>query len=220
MSSQIIPNILNASPIASAQHRPVHTRIKHSDDESLFISDGVGDQASDSGNGAAKLTPLLDVYEQAKRDFDATLPKSLERTQAAKFLRDTIENCLNYVSTFKCSSGGVLPRTFSGVVIGDRLMDELEINLKNTIQIVERGSGGKKRRFEHKSNGLAQRPPNVKMQHPIRAGPTPNVNHRPHRMAQLERQRSASPARTQPVPFNRALNRSFPTADTYRPLYR
>lgn len=103
------------------------------------------------GPGDAKMKRLFDMYRDAKTDFYAAAPKSLERTKAAKFLRDTTENCLNHIALYQRSAndqdakpGTSVPR--DGVTFG-----ELKTTLKKATEIAEKGSGGKKRRFDEDS---------------------------------------------------------------------
>ena len=97
-----------------------------------------------------KLKRLFIIYDRARKDFEATPAKTLERTKSAKFLRDTTENCLAYIAS-KQSQHGV-------EVTCDELLLELKSTLEETIAIAEQGSGGKKRRFDENWENVPQEP--------------------------------------------------------------
>ena len=124
--------------------------------ESLFISDGsegsplpglpqkFGDQDDQ------KFKRLFFIYDRARKDFEATPAKTLERTKSAKFLRDTTENCLAYIAAKQSQPGAE--------VTCDGLLLELKSTLEETIAIAEQGSGGKKRRFDENWENVPQEP--------------------------------------------------------------
>ena len=104
-----------------------------------------------SFGGDLKLNRLMDVYQVARYDFDATPPKSLDRTKAAKFLRDTIENCQSYLKAqqnISHSDGKPNYHSSAQGPLDPATLDEMQTLLEVTCAIVERGSGGKKRSFD------------------------------------------------------------------------
>lgn len=124
--------------------------------ESLFISEGSEESPTPNLRRIAgeqddqKLKRLFIIYDRARKDFEATPAKTLERTKSAKFLRDTTENCLAYIKA-KQSQHGV-------EVACDGLLLELKSTLEETIAIAEQGSGGKKRRFDENWENVPQEP--------------------------------------------------------------
>ena len=92
------------------------------------------------------------MYHKARKDFDSTLAKTLERTKSAKFLRDTTENCLAYMAAKQTQSGGFH--------CDGTMLNELRATLEETIAIAEQGSGGKKRRFDENWEGVPKGPAN------------------------------------------------------------
>ena len=99
----------------------------------------------------AKFLRLMEVYKKARSEFDTTPPKSLDRTKAAKFLRDTIENCQTYIGSKHDVSqvnGSVSNTLHADVPLDVATVAEMERFLKKASVIAEKGSGGKKRRFE------------------------------------------------------------------------
>lgn len=86
---------------------------------------------------------LWSLFLEARADFDLESTDNYRRTTAAKFLRDTIENCLSFISTSTSSSSpGNHPDETT------RRQTLLEDTLKLAIEAAERGSGGRKRRFD------------------------------------------------------------------------
>lgn len=83
-----------------------------------------------------KFQRLWSLFLEARADFDVQTTDNFRRTTAAKFLRDTIENCLSYISTSSSSTSA-----------GHR-QALLEDTLKLAIEAAELGSGGRKRRFD------------------------------------------------------------------------
>ena len=70
-----------------------------------------------------------------------------EKTTAAKFLRDTVENCLQYLTaTTRAGAEG----EGEG---GEGLMEELRQTLEVAKEVAEVGSGGRKRRFDLVAGG-------------------------------------------------------------------
>lgn len=130
-------------------------------DDKLFGWDTHGNSASKSNDPDEKLKRLFIVYHRARKDFDATSAKTLERTKSAKFLRDTTENCLAYIA-----AKGARPA----------MLDELRTTLEETIAIAEQGSGGKKRRFDENWENVPQEPARMRGTCPVPRGRTSEKN--------------------------------------------
>ena len=98
-----------------------------------------------------KFRRLIDIYHKAKTDFLSTPPRSLDRTKAAKFLRDTIENCLAYLEAKRVptsANGSTADSSSVNGTIDRAMLKELKNTLAQATAIAEKGSGGKKRRFD------------------------------------------------------------------------
>ena len=99
-----------------------------------------------------KLERLWELYLSARRDFYKEGTDCFRRTTAAKFLRDTIENCIDYIEAKNLSTlerspyQGPARAKLSGPDQGKLL--ELRTNLQRAIRAAEKGSGGKKRHFD------------------------------------------------------------------------
>ena len=132
--------------------------------EPLFVSDGSeGSQTPNLTHNAGeqddqKLKRLFIIYHEARKDFDATPAKTLERTKSAKFLRDTTENCLAYIAAKQSRPGAK--------ATCDGLLSELRSTLEETIAIAEQGSGGKKRRFDEDWENIPQEPAKMRGERP------------------------------------------------------
>ena len=87
------------------------------------------------------LDHIMRTYQNAVLDYVGTPQKSLARTQAAKFLRDTIENCLSYVAANDDANN---------IYAGDwgPVLRAMEMKLPDFKKTAEKGCGGKKRAFE------------------------------------------------------------------------
>lgn len=113
----------NAGPIA--QHHP--------------SSDGTTSDPTDP-----KFQRLWSLFLEARADFDLQSTDNFRRTTAAKFLRDTIENCLSYISTSSYASSSAHDHPDETT----HRQALLEDTLKLATEAAERGSGGRKRRFD------------------------------------------------------------------------
>lgn len=124
VSDDFAPETPDQNTGALAQHHP--------------SSDGTSNGPADP-----KFQRLWSLFLEARADFDVQSTDNFRRTTAAKFLRDTIENCLSYISTSTSSSSpGHHPDETT------RRQTLLEDTLKLAIEAAERGSGGRKRRFD------------------------------------------------------------------------
>ncbi|KAK4691343.1 hypothetical protein P7C71_g5637, partial [Lecanoromycetidae sp. Uapishka_2] len=116
-----------------------------------------------SGPDDAKMNRLFDMYFKAQSDFDATSPKSLERTTAAKFLRDTTENCLTHIAFQQYPDSDVDAQAMIKGVHTEGILGMLKATLKETTKIAEKGSGGTKRRFEEDQGSAPQKSSHAKV---------------------------------------------------------
>lgn len=129
----------------------------------LAESDTSGDPILKLSESDEMLKRLLDIYRKAKNDFHATPPKSIERTKSAKFLRDTVENCLSYLAAKEIPAYSMMTTSSTGKATSKaELLHQLQETLEETIAIAEKGSGGKKRRFEENVEGVPQEPARMK----------------------------------------------------------
>ena len=120
--------------------------------------------ASRYNEGDEKLKRLFIVYHKARKDFNATPAKTLERTKSAKFLRDTTENCLAYIAARQTRPGK------AEITCDGKMLDELKATLEETIAIAEQGSGGKKRRFDENWENVPQEPARMRGSDPSSRG--------------------------------------------------
>ena len=143
---------------------------------------------------------LIAMYRNAKLEFEKAFPKSVTRTSAAKFLRDTIENCLVCIASTKQSSKqGYSSRSshesFDGVTIS-----ELEAVLKETTEIAVQGSGGKKRSFD---NDIDESPLKASKSRISNGRPLVNTTNLPHwrtAMNSTEPPTASDPSESRKVP--------------------
>ena len=150
-------------------------------DEKLLGVDSAGRLASRSTDGDEKFKRLFIVYQTARKDFDATPAKTLERTKSAKFLRDTTENCLAYMAAKGNGPGAQFTC--------DGMMNELRVTLEETIAIAEQGSGGKKRRFDENWENVPQEPSRMRGRGPSVAQPVHNTDPVPRGRTSEKKQR-------------------------------
>lgn len=198
-----------------------------------------GELVSRSKDGDEKLKRLFIVYHKARKDFDATPPKTLERTKSAKFLRDTSENCLAYIAAKRTRTGGS-----KSEVACHGMLDELKATLEETTAIAEQGSGGKKRRFDECWENVPQEPARMRGSHPSMAKPlaksdpvprgqtsekmrrpttsrtqehrtSPKANYRQQRMNLAARRRSDLPHQLYPASAGQSVRRVF--GDQHQP---
>lgn len=163
-----ISESLFVSDDSEGSHTSDLSHIAGEQDEKLAGVDTPKDLASRSTNGDQKFSRLFIVYQKARKDFDATPAKTLERTKSAKFLRDTTENCLAYIAAKGTGHGAE--------VTSDEMLDELRACLEETIAIAEQGSGGKKRRFDDNWENVPQEPARMRGRGPSVAQPLRNID--------------------------------------------
>lgn len=118
----------------------------------LLLGDRLGNRFPNSAAGGEEnetLKKLFLTYLTAKNDFHAIRLKGSERTKAAKFLRDTTENCIAYIASRENSSTGTESINLTiEIVMGQATLDEMRSTLQEAKSAAEAGSGGKKRRFD------------------------------------------------------------------------
>lgn len=93
------------------------------------------------------LEALLLVYMDAKKDFYALSSKSVDATQAARFLRDTAENLIHYKSFLQPQSQSDCLTPINGYLQG-QLLDELLETAAWSNAFVQHALGGKERIWE------------------------------------------------------------------------
>ena len=95
------------------------------------------------------LRKLFVTYQMAQKDFEACPLKTRARTKSAKFLRDTTENCLSYLTARQTPlQGGEALDINLELLGGEGIVEEMKLTLQKAIEVAEEGSGGKKRRFD------------------------------------------------------------------------
>ena len=153
-----VPSFVSVESQASQNDLPSAAKRLTKKPNTLEIT---GEQQSRPKGPDEKLKKLLSVFHRAKRDFHSTAEKSIERTTAAKFLRDTVENCLNYIE-FEQGPGrtveGSAAPSRAGGTINHAMLSQLKRTLAEATAIAERGSGGKKRRFDENWDMVPQQP--------------------------------------------------------------
>lgn len=102
----------------------------------------------------ASFQRLLETYHKARRDFDDATPRTKERTAAARFLRDTSENCLGYLTRKKCESfiEALDQSSMEEIMMDKAVVRELTDTVAETSAFVEGSRGGKKRSFDEGSS--------------------------------------------------------------------
>ncbi|SLM34006.1 hypothetical protein LPUS_02658 [Lasallia pustulata] len=97
-----------------------------------------------------KLHRLWDLYQNAKEDFLSTPEaKWHSYTSSAKFLRDTAENCISYIESKQhLNQDRQDVASASGNDSAEEMLKELRITAGVAKDAAEKGSGGKKRRFD------------------------------------------------------------------------
>ena len=194
-----------------------------------FIVDNAGDQALKPNEEDPKLNRLLGMFHQAKNDFHVAPLRSIDRTKAAKFLRDTIENTLAYITTKQLAARGNEPTNG----FESSTLEDLQETLKQARAVAEEGSGGKKRRFDapQEATGIGSQPnaQNPRTTDHILRGRATETNvgqsdtYRPsaqrgppvsssgqHRNDQARQKRSVSPFHRYPATIGQSVRRVFP----------
>lgn len=215
----LLPTSLTQHRSVSSNDDPASASREHHD-ESQSASDGSEDDLSRTnanldntvstdvnpasnfhipGQDDAKMNRLFEMYSKAKAEFHASAPKSLQCTSNAKFLRDTTENCLSYIAFLQQSAGGKsrdIITAMTDVSFNGIAMSELKATLKETTEIAEKGSGGKKRRFDESAEEKTQKSGKAKSKGEAVVPPGGRVkkgNAGPHAAARPIENRAAPP---------------------------
>ena len=104
-----------------------------------------------------KLDRLWSLYLEAKSEYINTTRLTKASLTAAKFLRDTIENCITYITSL--NSPLDLNRVdYDRSKMNDlqTKMNELTSVLEHAVIAAEKGSGGKKRTFDETNEDRAR----------------------------------------------------------------
>ena len=182
---------------------------------------------------------LFILYQKARPEFEATPLRSLERTKAAKFLRDTAENCINCLTPKRQPGGSInAVNTRKYLTKHGVTLNELKSVLERASQAAEEGSGGKKRRFDYDWTNVPEAP--ATMRSPsydkprVRRDPVPRGTQRgppemrrdasplprirqelsesPQKRARRVNKRERTPHKVLPVDARRGCRRFFPRA--------
>lgn len=110
-----------------------------------------------------KLHRLWNLYQSAKGDFlsinESEWPS---HTSSAKFLRDTAENCINYIQSNQLLNEDRRHHTndasASEADWAGKMLNELRITVAVAKDAAEKGCGGRKRRFDHNMEGVPRGP--------------------------------------------------------------
>ena len=103
----------------------------------MFAVDSPRDEAPKYRDEDPKFKRLWDLYKTANVEFQKTHQKTPQRTETAKFLRDTIENCILYVESKHSGSDSRIRE--------ESQLDELRTALDKIVTEVEEGIGFKRR---------------------------------------------------------------------------
>lgn len=104
--------------------------------------------------GDAKLERLMNVYTDARQDFESRPQKHPSRTKAAMFLRDTIENCLEYLDTEAHTRQRSGELSTKSMPLEEDIKAEMKRVLRETSAAANQGCGGRKRSFEHDKDAV------------------------------------------------------------------
>ncbi|KAN0079066.1 hypothetical protein V8E54_005579 [Elaphomyces granulatus] len=108
------------------------------DSNGLHLEEADKDRSSDSvitTSADEKVARIISIYLRAKDDYFSLDDSNItEKLRAARFLRDTAENSLNYLHALDCMEHGLVPE-----------LEEIFEQAKNKATQL---SGGRKRRFE------------------------------------------------------------------------
>lgn len=111
----------------------------------------------------SKLHRLWNIYQSAKDDFLSTNESEWpSHTASAKFLRDTAENCINYIQSKQhLKEDRRHPSNVASASEAEcagKMLNELRITVEVAKDAAEKGCGGKKRRFDHNMEGVPRGP--------------------------------------------------------------
>ncbi len=162
-----------------------------------------GDPAIKSPDKDTMFDRLLNLYKTAKDDYCKTDRNTMSRTKAARFLRDTTENCILYIEDRQSSANSQMH--------DEPILRELRATLEEAMEEVEKGSGGKKRRFDDDWNHVPTAPKCMRGDSPQERleDPSPSQNDRePLRKILPPPRGSYSYGRPRTAPISRYQQRS------------
>lgn len=142
-------------PKVTPQARNLVASTLAADNEALVV-DACGDLTLDPEaahlDPDTKLDRIWSVYESARKDFASTKSGTESYTKAARFLRDTIENGINYIEGSQSSLMSPLEMSTASdnVLLNptQQKLVQMRSSLEEVTEIVNRGFQGRKRRFE------------------------------------------------------------------------
>lgn len=109
---------------------------------------------------------LWHLFEVAREDFLSCYTDNHHRTKAAKFLRDTAENAIDYIKLKEPSSIATNDASSKESHGLSQKFIELKSSLNQAVEVVNTAYGGKKRRFDY---GNLDMPGGLKEGHPKRS---------------------------------------------------
>lgn len=136
------------------------------------VNDGSGDRALKPSDQDIKFERLWKLYQTASGEYCKTRKNTMSRTRAAKFLRDTTENCVLYIEDKQ--------RTSNSQTYEKSKLRELRATLEEAIKEVEKGSGGKKRRFDDDWDDVPMAPRQLLGNHPVESSDQPAPSQHAH----------------------------------------
>ena len=170
----------------------------------------------------AHLDKLWIMYREARDDFLSTANATQDaRTSAARFLRDTIENCIDYLEVGQWVNTSYTPEELQG------MMRELRATLKIATNAAELGLGGKKRRFDS-TEDVPRVPKHMRYRDPVKQHlATGRLVETPDKTSQYRRpKREASDVQdgsrgciSSNAHWAAHSQRRRPTHDSYRPYH-
>ena len=102
------------------------------------------------------LVSLIHVYQDAQKAFHTLPPKSADATKAARFLRDTTENLIHYMTSIQPQDRPECLLAFDDCRHFQNPLAELRETFEWTNEFIERGLGGKKRAWEQSKGQKGQ----------------------------------------------------------------
>ena len=103
------------------------------------------DETSNSKSADLKLGKILEIFDRARKDFHEADAETPDYITAARFLRDTAENCIHFLET-------------QGVQIVTEKLTEIRSQFAEATVAAEKSLGGKRRRFDYDYIGVPEEP--------------------------------------------------------------
>jgi hypothetical protein len=135
------------------------------------LTDVPGDRDLKHPDKDPKFERLWRLYQTANGEYCKTRKNSISRTRAAKFLRDTTENCVLYIEDKQTASRSQM--------YDKSKLRELRAALEESIKEVEKGSGGRKRRFDDGWDDVPIAPRQLVGDHPVESAPNQDAREPP-----------------------------------------